>query len=231
MELVTAFAIQQLSQSTVNIPDEVHPYIPISLVYDNIDRLEETLSGTNRTHRVNRIITQKLFIGLKEAPAHAIITKSKRGSINVAPKQFLRYNGETRPKPPVARKIQDQRYEYEQENSLKKNLIRIICRFLKCSNQSVNSWTRFDIITRKSNNLVVSKDAVGYLPTIYAPTTSMNTVLEILMNAKLIRNALQLESVVLSLINKSMSKLQRFFGKILFSIKTSSFEWEFFIPS
>ena len=178
------------------------------ILYNNIDWLDETLSGTDRTQRVNRIIIQKLFIGPKEAPAHAIITKSKRGSINVAPKQLPRYNGGTRPKPPVAAKIQDQRYEYEQENSLKKNLIRIICRFLKCSNQSVNSWTRFNIITRKSNNLVVSKDTVGCLPTIYAPTTSMNTVLEILTNAKLIRNALQLVSVVLSLINQSMSKLQ-----------------------
>ena len=41
----------------------------------------------------------------------------------------------------------------------------------------------------------MTRDTVGYLPTIDAPATSMKTVLEILMNAKLIRDALQLESV------------------------------------
>ena len=44
--------------------------------------------------------------------------------------------------------------------------------------------------------MVVIKDTVGYLPTIDAPATSMNTVLEILTNAKLIRDALQLKSVI-----------------------------------
>ena len=44
-ELHSVFAMQKLSQSTVFIPDEVHPHIPISLVYNNIVPLEETLSG------------------------------------------------------------------------------------------------------------------------------------------------------------------------------------------
>ena len=106
-KLDTSFAIQKLSQSTVIIPNEVHPHIPISLVYDKIDWLEETLSGPGTTHRVNRIIIQKPFIGPKEAPTHTIITKSKRLSINVAPNQLPQYNYGTRPQPLVTTKIQD----------------------------------------------------------------------------------------------------------------------------
>ena len=80
----------------------------------------------------------------------------------------------TRPKPPVTTKIQDQRYAYKRENSLKKSLIWIFCRFLKCSNKSVNSWTGFNIITKNINDLVVTKDAVGYVSTIGTPAISMN---------------------------------------------------------
>ena len=80
----------------------------------------------------------------------------------------------TRPKPPVTTKIQDQRYAYKRENSLKKSLIWIFCRFLKCSNKSVNSWTGFNIITKNINDLVVTKDAVGYVSTIGTPAISIN---------------------------------------------------------
>ena len=35
------------------------------MVYDNIDRLEETLYSARTTHRVNGIVIQKSFIGPK----------------------------------------------------------------------------------------------------------------------------------------------------------------------
>ena len=35
------------------------------MVYDNTDRLEETLYGARTTHRVNGIVIQKAFIGPK----------------------------------------------------------------------------------------------------------------------------------------------------------------------
>ena len=126
----------------------MHPHIPISLVYDSIDWLEETLLCTAKIQRVNRIVIQKLFIDLKEAPTHVIITKSKRQSINVVITTVHLWDqtsGQTRPQPPVTTKIQDQRYTFEQEKSLKKNLIWVICRFLKCSNQLVSSRHRMQI--------------------------------------------------------------------------------------
>ena len=116
--------------------------------------------------------------------------------MNVAPRQLPQYICWTRPQPPVKTKIQDQRYPFERENTYKKNFIWIICRFLICSNQSINSWIGFNIITGNSNDLVVNKDTVRYLTKIDAFATSMITVVEILTNAKLIRVALQLESVI-----------------------------------
>ena len=37
------------------------------MVYDNIDRLEETLYGARTTHRLNGIVIQKAFFGSKLA--------------------------------------------------------------------------------------------------------------------------------------------------------------------
>ena len=62
-ELDTAFAIQKLSQSTVIIPDEVHPHIPIPLAFDNIDRLDKILPGAGTIHKVNGVVIQKPFFG------------------------------------------------------------------------------------------------------------------------------------------------------------------------
>ena len=71
----------------------------------------------------------------------------------------------------------------------------------------------------------MAKDTFGYLPTIDAPAKSTNTVLEIIANAKLIRDAVHVESVIIVFDQgQSMSRQQRFFEKIPFSTKTSSFE-------
>ena len=43
----------------------------------------------------------------------------------------------------------------------------------------------------------MTKDTFAYLPTIEGPATSMNTVLEILTNAKLIRDAVLVELIII----------------------------------
>ena len=57
LEIDTAFAIQKLTvdAETVLLPDQVQKGLPTSLVYDNIDRLEETLTGSGTNHRINGI--------------------------------------------------------------------------------------------------------------------------------------------------------------------------------
>lgn len=96
--------------------------------------------------------------------------------------ELLQYICGTRPQArPDRSHLLQQRYRIKdthlnEKTHWKRNLISIICRFLKSSNPSIKSWTGFNIIKRISNNLVVTKDTVGCLPTIYTPATSMNTV-------------------------------------------------------
>ncbi len=61
-------------------------------------------------------------------------------------------------------------------------------------NQTVPSWTGFNILTR--GQMLISEDIVGYLPTINAPATELTTVYEILNQSELIRKELLLETVV-----------------------------------
>ena len=56
------------------------------------------------------------------------------------------------------------------------------------------SWTGFNIKTR--DQVPISENVIGYLPTINAPATELTTVYEILKQSELIRKELLLETIV-----------------------------------
>ena len=110
-EVDTAYAIQKMASLSGLIPDDIQPYQPASLVYDNIDRLEETLSGARTTHRVNGIVVQKPFIGPKLQRAPVTIPKTGQRSIYVKPLELSTYNDNvrSRPEPPI---LPDTQWKY-----------------------------------------------------------------------------------------------------------------------
>jgi len=60
-EIDTALCIDKVASADANsvpLPKNVHPAVPTVLAFDNIDRLEESLSGGGTSHRVNGIIVQ-----------------------------------------------------------------------------------------------------------------------------------------------------------------------------
>ncbi len=75
-----------------------------------------------------------------------------------------------------------------------KNLLWILTRQTDQEVQAIPSWTGFNILTRKK--IQISEDVVGYLPTINAPATELNTVFEIMNQSELVREELQLETIV-----------------------------------
>lgn len=50
--------MESQNQNEVKLPEVIFPGVPIILAYDNIDRQEETLSGSVTSHRVNGILVQ-----------------------------------------------------------------------------------------------------------------------------------------------------------------------------
>ncbi|CAH3160564.1 unnamed protein product, partial [Porites evermanni] len=84
-EINTALCLQKLavtSRNEVPLPDNIRPFINTTLAWDNIDRLEETLSGEGTSHRVNGIAVQANQFGPHpQSVSVPIIMKSKKRSI------------------------------------------------------------------------------------------------------------------------------------------------------
>ena len=66
-ELNTPLCLEKLAaipENMIPLPDNIKPYnIPTSLACDNIERLQETLSGEGTSHFVNRIAVQAQHFG------------------------------------------------------------------------------------------------------------------------------------------------------------------------
>ena len=64
-EINTALCMQKMATTTseISLPANIQPHVSTTLVWDNIDRLEETLSGEGTSHRVNGIVVQVRHFG------------------------------------------------------------------------------------------------------------------------------------------------------------------------
>lgn len=80
------------------------------------------------------------------------------------------------------------------ENARKKNLLWLLACVHSSENQTIPSWTEFNILVR--NEHMVAKDNIGYLPTINAAATDMSTVYQVLMKSLQIKETLHLQSIV-----------------------------------
>ena len=76
----------------------------------------------------------------------------------------------------------------------KKNLLWILVRLHAKEKQKPSGWTGFNISVR--NEVPVSQDIIGYLPTIDAPAIDMATVHEVPVQSLKIKNTLKLKSIV-----------------------------------
>ena len=81
LEIETTIANSKLSSSTTLIPNEIHQHISNTSVYDNIDRLVDTLSGCGTSHRVNGVLVQQAFIGPLCHQLSVIWKKQKNGEL------------------------------------------------------------------------------------------------------------------------------------------------------
>ena len=110
------------------------------MVCDNIYCLEETISGTGITHRVNGIVIQNAFIE-RNPPQNLIqIPKTKQRSIHVEPLQLPVYNVGTRPEQPALPNMNVNLDLTTQEISNKKNFIWILCQYFNKEKQNISSW-------------------------------------------------------------------------------------------
>lgn len=83
----TALCLQKKASdlnSRVSLPSSINPYVFTNLAWDNVDRLEETLSGKGTSHRVNGIVIQPRVFGTDPPPKKLpAIGRSKQRTLQV----------------------------------------------------------------------------------------------------------------------------------------------------
>ena len=86
-ENYTALCLQKLAQSLnerVVLPFSIKANVFTNLAWDNVDRLEETLSGQGTSHRVNGIVVQPKVFGPDPPPVDLPpVKKSKQRTLSV----------------------------------------------------------------------------------------------------------------------------------------------------
>jgi len=196
----TALCLQKLAMGfnqRAVLPVSIKPYVFTNLAWDNIDRLEETLTGKGTSHRVNGIAVQPKVYGphppTTELP---IIDKLKQRSVNIEHEELEVYVACARvgPQPLPTSESHILEAQESAQVACNKNLAWVLARQTNSDCQTIPSWTGFNIKTRDQES--ISEDVVGYLPTINAPATELTTVYEILKQSDLIRNELSLDTLV-----------------------------------
>lgn len=146
-EIDTALCLQklELSKDAIPLPGNTHPGVFTTLAWDNIDRLEETLSGEGTSHRVNGIAVQPTVAG--PVPQIATVAKTKKRSISPAHLMLPTYNVGQRVGPPKIETV-DADTTREVHDAKKKNHIWLLTRMSDPENQTISSWTGFNIQIR-----------------------------------------------------------------------------------
>ena len=187
--------LQKLSASggDLALPGNIFPVFFTTLVWDNIDRLEETLGGEGTSHRVNGIAMQERLPNTTPTQPKSSVLRTKKRSIDAPPLMLPTYNAGQRPSPPVTKTAEVVAGE-ETLVARHKNLVWMLGRLLQAEDQSLSSWTGFNIVTR--GDVTVTQDSIGYLPTINAHATQMSTVNKVLKQTLNIQKSLGLKNIV-----------------------------------
>jgi len=104
-EIDAILCLNKLSrfEETVPIPECIHPHVPTTLGWegwDNIYRLEETLSGKETSHRVNGIAVQEKTYGpFLPTASDAHIEKTRKRSVKPTLTYIPEYNAGERDGP------------------------------------------------------------------------------------------------------------------------------------
>ena len=117
----------------------------------------------------------------------------KKRSITPTPSLLPDYNVGQRAGPPKIETV-DVDTRKQVEDAKMKNLVWLLPRMSNLENQTISSWTGFNIQIRDDVNVI--QDTVNYLPTINAPATEMSTVNEALSQTLNIMKSLHLKKIV-----------------------------------
>ena len=204
LEHDTALAQRQLTLGELAVPKGIRDGKFTTLVWDNIDFGEETLSGKGTTYSTNGIIIQwvdKTDTEMQEYAPTPSIKKTKQRSIEVPSMRLEPYFGTARNKdrPACIGQGLDMKEDPHSATQVKpRNLdLAFVMTRMPITNNTgaaIPSWTGFN--TSLQSN-IPALSTVGYLPAIDASPTKMETVKTILTRSMKYADVLHLAIVVL----------------------------------
>lgn len=171
-----------ISNNSTFIPRNITIDLPTTLVWDNNDFTEETLSGKGTTHVANGIIIQNRSI-LDPVNLREKVNLSKKASKSSPPSSVI--------EPFILAKKVSPDFTTVNKALLKpkipllhvnKEVTYVITKFCaSLKNLILPTWTGYNI---NCQPLPASKSEIGYLPIIDAPVTELDTVNAILWKSK-----------------------------------------------
>ena len=133
----TALCLLKISGAAneVMLPENIIPHLFTTLAWDNIDQIEETLTGEGTTHRVNGIIVQpKTFGPEPNKPLFPAVQKDKKRSLTLDEDPLPVYVPGERTGPPNLRSV-DLHSSEVTNKAHKKNLVWMLTRQVHTENQ------------------------------------------------------------------------------------------------
>jgi len=145
-EINTALCLNKMTSTIeISLPDNIQPHVGTTLVWDSIDRLEETLSGGGTSHRVNVIAVQARHFGLQlpPEPSTQIVQTKKRSVKALDAENRPIYNADDGCGP-RSRRFVEVICQKDLENARRKSLLRVLVRLhADASKHKVQRWRKF----------------------------------------------------------------------------------------
>ncbi|PIK41754.1 hypothetical protein BSL78_21395 [Apostichopus japonicus] len=200
LEHDTALAQKQLDMGPINLPPFIKQREFTTLIWDNNDFGEETLSGSGTTHNTNGIVVQTQQADHSPEDAFCCppvaYKKTKSRSLEPPPTELASYYGGAKKGPSVfGAAIPIHETTDGQVNAMTLDTSYVLSRAIQReSNQHrPPSWTGFNTLIADN---IPAKSIIGYLPVIDASPTEMDTIETILCRSLEIANALHLQTIV-----------------------------------
>ena len=196
--LETALAQLQASSNELQIPTGFCSAYT-TVVWDNIDFSQETVSGKGTTHHTNEIIVQRLSISNMSMPSYsterAFLPKRKH-VVESQPIKVLPYTKKKRVGP-LLRASSSSPIHLERSSHTDVAHLFFVYAFLKTFDDaaSIPNWTGYNTLFCGNINLV--KDRIGYLPMIPASPTSYDTVFTMMKRSVAIADQLRIPSITI----------------------------------
>jgi len=209
LEHDTALAELQLQRGDTYIPPNITVKVQATLVWDNNDFGEETLSGKGAIHNTNGIVIQRPItcgVPTSEAVSQQRTRKRSLQPPHVHIDTYIRRK-RTGPKPFGSEaELGHEKYMYTEDSARRLDGAYFFMKTQEVHGSVLPGWTGHNTLLQRGT--IPQQSNIGYLPVIDASPTDLDTVDTILTHSIVIADKLELNEIVLVMDQAIYAKAQ-----------------------